>query len=59
MNQIWALQMKVKASEADRAMEKTTKRAPADSHGAPEPAVADDRDDVCFAEHCFDGLSTW
>ena len=56
VNQIWALQMKMKASEADKAMGKTTKRAPVDSHNAPEPAVADDRDNVCFADHCFDGL---
>ena len=48
--------MKAKASEADKAMGKTTKGTVTSSHDTPEPAVADDRDVVCFAGHCFDGL---
>jgi hypothetical protein len=56
VNQIWALQMVVKASEADKAMGKTGKKAAAGSDGTPKPAAADDRGGVCFAEHCFDGL---
>ena len=48
--------MVVKASEADKAMGKTGKKAAAGSDGTPKPAAADNRGGVCFAKHCFDGL---